>query len=114
MWVIDCEPIIKRLGDAIATAERHDEYGRAEEFKAIMNDIVSQPTIAIGKREVGTENPGDDFRFAGVVALRGEAVEILRWGDDDYSLEFNIGDWSIRGTLADILEELSITLKNYL
>ena len=34
-------------------------------------------------------------------------VEILRWGADDYSAEFIDANYSVRGSLRDIIAELS-------
>ena len=36
-------------------------------------------------------------------------VEILRWDVDDYSAEFLDADYSVRGSLRDIIAELSFS-----
>lgn len=36
-----------------------------------------------------------------------ETVDIYRWGPNDYSAEFHMADCSVRGTLLQIMQELS-------
>lgn len=36
----------------------------------------------------------------------GKTIEIWRWGDNDYSVEFIDDDCSVRGTLLEVMQEL--------
>lgn len=41
------------------------------------------------------------------IRLDGETINIYRFGTNDYSAEFEMADCSVRGTLLDIMMEIS-------
>lgn len=50
-------------------------------------------------------NPTPDYTKEATFMTQDGAVEVLRWGVDDYSAEFLDADYSVRGSLRDIIAE---------
>lgn len=51
-------------------------------------------------------HPATDYTTEATFMTQDGKVEILRWGQDDYSAEFIDADCSVRGSLRDIIAEL--------
>lgn len=52
------------------------------------------------------KHPATDYTTESTLMTQDGTVEILRWGVDDYSAEFKDADYSVRGSLRDIIAEL--------
>lgn len=48
----------------------------------------------------------NEYTLEAVLMTQDGRVEILRWGQGDYSAEFLDADYSVRGLLEDIIDEL--------
>lgn len=57
--------------------------------------------------EMKMSAPAPDYTLEATFMTQDGRVEILRWGQGDYSAEFLDADYSVRGLLEDIMEEIN-------
>lgn len=103
-------PLNQYMNDLLLTF-MHDNNIADGDLPPAMDERIENAADALQDALMGAyywrqKHPATDYTTEATLMTQDGKVEILRWGVDDYSAEFIDADYSVRGSLRDIIAEL--------